>query len=171
MKTIEYKLKGTRRQAGAIGKPAKFTVTVSRQIGTMTPRDAMDTARRAGAPIYQNQVEASILELVHGEHRSRATLGTGPRPPKRLERVLAGTDQGGRPSFAPGDRSRRERRQDRALGGADVGGVHGIGQRGGHDHGHEKTHADADQKNRSKKPGVAPQRGARHELPGQDHAE
>ena len=47
MKTIEYKLKGTRRQAGAIGKPEKFTVTVSRQMGTISAKDAMNTARRS----------------------------------------------------------------------------------------------------------------------------
>lgn len=46
-KTIEYKLKGTRRLCGAIGKPGKFTVTVSRQIGTITPLEAMNTARQS----------------------------------------------------------------------------------------------------------------------------
>lgn len=51
MKTIEYKLKGTRRKVGAIGIFPKFTVTVSRQIGTMTPREAMDTARES---MYQD---------------------------------------------------------------------------------------------------------------------
>lgn len=46
-KTIEYELKGTRRLNGAIGKPEDFTVTVSRQTGTMTPLDAMTTARES----------------------------------------------------------------------------------------------------------------------------
>lgn len=47
MKTIEYKLKGTRRLARAIGEMEKFTVTVSRQLGTMSAREAMDTARES----------------------------------------------------------------------------------------------------------------------------
>lgn len=47
MKTIEYKLKGTRRKVGAIGKMEKFNVAISRQTGTMTPREAMDTARES----------------------------------------------------------------------------------------------------------------------------
>lgn len=42
----EYKFKGTRRKAGAIGKPENFTVTVSRW-GDMTPKEAMNTARRS----------------------------------------------------------------------------------------------------------------------------
>lgn len=54
MKTIEYKLKGTRRQVRAIGNMEKFTVTVSRQIGTMTAKEAMDTARES---MYQDGFE------------------------------------------------------------------------------------------------------------------
>lgn len=50
MKTT-FKLNGTRRQAGAIGKPEDFSVEVSRQTGTMTPRQAMDTARES---MYQD---------------------------------------------------------------------------------------------------------------------
>ena len=59
MKTIEYKLKGTRRQAGAIGKPSKFTVTVSRQTGTMSARDAMDTARES---MYQDGFDQILFK-------------------------------------------------------------------------------------------------------------
>ena len=54
VKTVEYKLKGTRRLASAIGAMQKFTVTVSRQQGTMTPREAMDTARES---MYQDGYE------------------------------------------------------------------------------------------------------------------
>lgn len=47
MKTVEYKLKGTRRKVGAIGIMTRFTVIVSRQTGTMTALDAMNTARES----------------------------------------------------------------------------------------------------------------------------
>jgi hypothetical protein len=58
IKTIEYKFKGTRRKVGAIGKPEKFTITVFRQVGTMTPKDAMDTARES---MYQDDWEMILF--------------------------------------------------------------------------------------------------------------
>lgn len=54
MKTIEYKLKGERRKVNAIGKPERFAVTVSRQTGTITAKQAMDTARES---MYQDGYE------------------------------------------------------------------------------------------------------------------
>jgi hypothetical protein len=43
---IAYRLQGTRREARAIGEPEKFTVTVSHQLDEITPKRAMESARK-----------------------------------------------------------------------------------------------------------------------------
>jgi hypothetical protein len=68
MKTIEYKFKGTRRKIGAIGKHVNFTVTVSRQVGTMTPREAMDTARES---MYEDGWELILFTFCAVRKNSR----------------------------------------------------------------------------------------------------
>jgi hypothetical protein len=58
-KSIEYRLKGTRRKVGAIGKMQPFTVYVSHQIDKITPAQAMDTARRS---MYQDGFEHILFK-------------------------------------------------------------------------------------------------------------
>lgn len=58
-KTVEYRLKGSRRKVGAIGKHEGFEVTVFRHTGTMTPREAMETTRES---MYQDGWEHILFK-------------------------------------------------------------------------------------------------------------